>query len=88
VQDSPAEKAGVLPGDVILQVGGRKIDSLDDVLNAAFYMTAGEEVPLTVSRGGRLMDIKVVPSANPLAPPEVIVPPPDVSLREPIEAGK
>jgi serine protease Do len=66
VDDSPAAKSGIQPGDLILQVAGHKISSLDDVLNAAFYLTAGEEIPLTVSRGGQTMDIKVTPGPNPL----------------------
>jgi serine protease Do len=66
VDDGPAAKSGILPGDVILQVGDRKISSLEDVLNAAFYLTAGEEVPLTISRAGQTMDVKVVPGLNPL----------------------
>lgn len=80
--DSPAEKAGVQPGDVILQVGERKIDSLGDILNAAFYMTAGEDVPLTVSRGGQLIEIKVAPAPHPLSPPEQANATPDISLRQ------
>jgi serine protease Do len=67
VENSPAAKSGIQPGDLILRVGDRKISSLEDVLNAAFYLTAGEEVPLTVSRAGQTMDIKVVPGPNPLA---------------------
>jgi serine protease Do len=87
MENSPAAKAGIQPGDVILQVGDRKIDSLEDVLNAAFYMTAGEEVPLTVSRGGRLMDIKVVPGPNPLVPAEQGVVPPSINLQLPFVMG-
>jgi len=78
VENSPAAKSGIQPGDLIVRVGGRKISSLDDVLNAAFYLTAGEEVPLTVSRAGQDMDIKVVPGPNPLA--GVVVPAPIFSL--------
>jgi len=88
LEDSPAEKAGMQPGDVILQVGGRKIDSLEDVLNAAFYMTAGEEVPLTISRGGRLMDINVVPVPNPISQPEQAVVTPSINLQVQIVPGK
>jgi serine protease Do len=77
VEDSPAAKSGIQPGDIILQVGDRKISSLDDVLNAAFYLTAGEEVPLTVSRGGQPVEVKVVPGPNPLAG---VVPAPVFSL--------
>jgi serine protease Do len=77
VEESPAAKSGIQPGDIILQVGDRKISSLEDVLNAAFYLTAGEEVPLTVSRAGQTMEIKVVPGLNPVTG---VVPPPIFSL--------
>ena len=68
VDDSPAQKAGFQRGDVILQIGDRKVVTADDVINAAFYLTVGEEVPLTVSRGGQTMEIKVVPEISPLSP--------------------
>jgi serine protease Do len=77
VDNGPAAKSGIQPGDVILQVGDRKISSLEDVLNAAFYLTAGEEVPLTISRAGQTMDVKVVPGLNPLTG---VVPAPVFSL--------
>jgi serine protease Do len=80
VDDSPAQNSGIQPGDIIMQVGDRKISSLEDVLNAAFYLTAGEEVPLTVSRSDPAMDtaeikvVKVVPAPNPLAPRQDAMP--------------
>jgi len=67
VAESPAEKSGVQPGDTILKVGDRKVSNINDVLDAAFYLTAGQEVPLTVSRGGQAMEIKVLPGPSPLA---------------------
>jgi len=79
VPNSPAQKAGVQPGDLIMEVGGRKISSLEDMLNAAFYLTAGEETAVTVSRNGQIIDIKVVPDQNPLAPVEPVLPPPGLS---------
>jgi len=66
VDGSPAETSGVKPGDIIQQVGDRKVSTLEDVLNAAFYMTAGEAVPLTISRDGQTMVVPVVPGMNPL----------------------
>lgn len=73
VDSSPAEKSGIQPGDLILKVGERRISSLEDVLDAAFYLTAGDELPLEVSRGGKTMDIKVVPIPNPAAPRQEVV---------------
>ena len=86
VPESPAEKSGVQPGDLILKVGDRKISSLEDVLDAAFYLTAGDEVPLTLSRAGQTMEIKVVPAPNPLAPEEQVVQVPIFNLS--IRLGK
>jgi serine protease Do len=68
IPGSPAEKSGIQPGDVIVKVGDRKVASVEDVMNAAFYLTAGDEVPLTFSRNGQPLEIKVVPAPNPLAP--------------------
>jgi S1-C subfamily serine protease len=81
VPESPAAKSGVLPGDLILKVGDRTISTLEDVLNAAFYLTSGDEVPLTVSRGGQTKEIKVDVGPNPLAPQEQVVPGFNLSIR-------
>ena len=44
------------------------------VLNAAFYLTAGDEVPLTISRNGEQLTIKVQPADNPAAPRQTATP--------------
>jgi S1-C subfamily serine protease len=86
---SPAQSAGLRPGDIIQKVAGHDIFTLQDVLNAAFYMTAGEQTPLTIDRAGQTMEIKVVPTDNPaeaLAEPgpspssEFDQPPPAISF--------
>lgn len=51
--EGPGAKGGLRPGDVLLQVGAWKITSPEDVLNAAFYMTASEPVEIRVSRAGK-----------------------------------
>jgi serine protease Do len=68
IDNSPAEKAGVQAGDVIEKVDGRQISSLEDVLDASFYLTVGEQVPLTVLRGDKTIELNVVPEPNPTAP--------------------
>ncbi len=81
VGGAPAEKAGVQRGDILLRVGQLKIQTPDDVLNAAFYLTAGDEVPVTVERDGEKVELKVVlgehPGATPVtaALPEIPDPP-------------
>jgi len=62
VDEAPALKAGMEKGDVLLQVGNTKIKSPDDVLAAAFYLTAGDQVPITVLRGGETLTLNVQPA--------------------------
>ena len=72
VPDSPAEKSGVHPGDVIQKVGERKVTTIDDVMDAAFYLTAGDEVPVTVLRAGQSVEIKVQSAPSLLATPQQV----------------
>ena len=50
VQDAPAEKAGVRPGDVILQVGERPVGSPDALLNAVAALKPDSKVVLRIQR--------------------------------------
>jgi serine protease Do len=69
-EDSPAFVGGIRPGDVLLQVGSRKITTPEDVHNAAFFVTATEPLPVQVSRGGKPMKLTVMP----LDPPDGTMP--------------
>jgi S1-C subfamily serine protease len=51
--ESPAMKAGVREGDVLLSLAGRKIGGLDDYLAAAREVAAGDAVEAQLWRGGR-----------------------------------
>jgi serine protease Do len=57
--DSPALKAGIRKGDVLLQVGSRRIASPEDVMDASFYLTATDEVSVRVSRGDEELTLTV-----------------------------
>ncbi len=46
----PAEKAGVKPGDVIVDVNGKPIPSRDDLVQTVMGLKPGTTVPLTVVR--------------------------------------
>jgi serine protease Do len=70
VAGSPAEKSGLQSGDVILKVGDRSVSTVEDVMDAAFYLTAGEEAPITILRNGQTMQVKLTPTANPAVPDE------------------
>lgn len=47
---TPAQKAGLLPGDVILKVAGRDVQSVRDVQSAVLGLKVGERVKLVISR--------------------------------------
>ncbi|MCE9586957.1 MAG: S1C family serine protease [Verrucomicrobia bacterium] len=56
---SPAEAAGLQSGDMILALGTRRITQPDTLLEASFYLTAGESVPMTIWRGGKISHVAI-----------------------------
>lgn len=63
--DAPGQKAGLLPGDVIVQVGDHRISSTEDVLDASFFLTAADETLIRVYRDGSERRFTVMPVDNP-----------------------
>jgi S1-C subfamily serine protease len=58
--EGPAEKAGLLPGDIILSIGGRRVETLGDFYKRLWSSGApGVEVPLTVLHGAEVREVKV-----------------------------
>ena len=51
MKDTPASGSGVKPGDILLQVGKTEVHEPEDVIDASFFITAGDTVPITVMRG-------------------------------------
>ena len=49
-EDSPAEEAGVLKGDILIDFNGQTVLSVEDVMDEIQYYKSGEEVKLTVLR--------------------------------------
>jgi serine protease Do len=47
---SPAEKAGLLPGDVVTHVGEKEVSGLPDLQKTIFSYEPGDEVTLTIRR--------------------------------------
>ncbi|HEY5744132.1 MAG TPA: trypsin-like peptidase domain-containing protein, partial [Terrimicrobiaceae bacterium] len=43
--ESPAAEFGLKEGDVVSKIGGVKISSAEDVIDASFFLTAGDRVP-------------------------------------------
>jgi len=59
VADSPAEAAGILRGDIVLEVEGTKTDSIADLQNVLAGHEAGDVVEVLISRGGEEMTLDV-----------------------------
>ena len=55
--EGPAGKAGVRSGDLVSKVGGRNVYSVGDILRFAGRCPPGQEVKLTVKRGGKTKEI-------------------------------
>lgn len=65
---TPASQSGLQPGDILLNVGGTAIASSEDVLDASYFLTAGDTASIEVLRGQERITISVKPSLHPLAP--------------------
>jgi serine protease Do/serine protease DegQ len=63
--DSPADKAGLRRGDVVLAFNGRTVRSGPDLRNRLGLTAVGEDIELTVFRGGQQLAIKTR-----IAPPQ------------------
>jgi S1-C subfamily serine protease len=65
MEDTPAARSGIKPGDILLQVGRKKVTQPEDVLDASFFITAGDTVPITVMRGNQKMTFNVQAALHP-----------------------
>lgn len=63
--DSPAAKAGLLPGDFIVTFDGAEVTSADDALQRIRRKKAGAEVSMTLIRKGEPQDVKVTVAERP-----------------------
>lgn len=63
--DTPAARSGIKEGDVLLQVGKKKIADPEDVFDASFYVTAGDVVPIVVMRGNQKITFYVRAAMHP-----------------------
>ena len=59
VKDSPADKAGIKEGDIILEINGVKIDEEHSLVGQLSKYSAGDEITLKISSSGMVKDVKV-----------------------------
>jgi S1-C subfamily serine protease len=59
--DSPARKAGLVEGDIIVAFAGERIDGIDELHRLLTEERVGEQQPMTVIRGNQKLDIGIIP---------------------------
>ena len=60
VTDGPADRAGIVPGDIILSIDGRPVTAPDELIVAIRARTPGDTVLLHVRSGTRERDVSLV----------------------------
>ncbi|MCX8026867.1 MAG: DegQ family serine endoprotease [Thermodesulfovibrionales bacterium] len=65
IEDSPAEKAGLKRGDVILEIDGKEFSDPSALRNAVAAIPPGKEVNIKILREGKQMNVKVTVSELP-----------------------
>jgi len=64
--ESPAQRAGLREGDILVTFGRKKISGLDDYLAASQAATAGDTLEIQIWRAGRTLTMRVKPEEFPL----------------------
>jgi S1-C subfamily serine protease len=62
---SPAETAGIIVGDVLLDFAGARIESAEDLLDRLTGDRIGQKIQLKTLHGGVLRDVDVVVAGRP-----------------------
>ena len=67
--NSPGAAAGVKKGDILLSVGPRQVSTYAEARDAFYYMLIGEATDLTILRGTKRLELKVIPEVHPAYAP-------------------
>jgi S1-C subfamily serine protease len=60
--DSPAERSGLRAEDLLVELGGRPIERVDDVQALMTHEAIGRELKATVLRGDRWLELELAPA--------------------------
>lgn len=65
VEDSPADKAGLEIGDILIEFEGKTVNNTANVLNWVAKSTPGQKRTLVILRNGKLLDFEVTIGKRP-----------------------
>lgn len=60
-KDSPAEKAGLKTGDIILELAGQKIENLYDYVYCLQAIKPNQQTTVKVNRSGQIRELEILP---------------------------
>ncbi len=63
--DAPAERGGLLLGDILLSIGDRPVDDGEALQMSLGPSVVGQPTPIRLIRGGELRDLRVTPGPRP-----------------------
>jgi S1-C subfamily serine protease len=66
LQNGPAARAGIRPGDVITEVAGRQVANVAQLLSAVAALTPGESATLAITRRDGTTTLEVTPGRRTL----------------------
>ncbi len=64
-KDSPAAKAGIKPGDILVTVEKEPVTNTDELQSAIMFKEVGQKVTIALIRGGEKMDVQVTLAERP-----------------------
>jgi len=65
LQNGPAAKAGIHPGDIIASVGERKVKDVTQLLSVVASLKPGVATPFSIDRKGQKLTLDVTPGVRP-----------------------
>ena len=75
VKGSPAEKAGIMRGDIVLEYNGKKVKDADGLRNAVARTKAGSQVNIKILRKGKEYNLTAAITESPKEPGEAKIEP-------------
>jgi serine protease DegQ len=70
MRGSPADKAGIKPGDVLVKVGGKNVKDAQVMLELIAALQPGKQLALHLKRDGRDLAVDITIGKRPRPPKE------------------